>query len=354
MKMKRESGAEIESAVRKIVESSSGPMFYLDPGGSFVCGNKAYEKIRATVKKQILQKQAEAEKLLRLALAGKPVSRMGKIGNANYLLTMNPILSGKKSKYFILCTLTENGGMPAAAEKAPDSQYLLRTMAHELKTPLSNIFLTLDFLISECALKHKDDAKLKQLQRLKKQAFQLMELIDNFLDMARSKEGLFEPYVENFELRELLDEINDTISPFAAGKGLEWKIISGRGLPKEIESDSEMLKRILLNFLSNACKFTEKGIVSLSVSGKPRAVVFEISDSGCGIDEKEMESIFEPFTRGSALGPRASGFGLGLSIARMFVNALNGQIEVESELGRGSKFTLILPLKTKGKPPGRR
>jgi signal transduction histidine kinase len=346
---KRENGGDIESAVEKIVQSGRGPMFCLNPEGSLIYSNEAYKKIRPVVRKQIFQNQPEAEKLLGIALSGKPVSRLGKIEKINYLLTLTPITTGKKSEFLLLGTLAEYEGTQLMAEKAPNSQYLLRTMAHELKTPLSNIFLTLDFLISECAEKHGEEGKIKQLHRLKRQAFHLMELVDNFLDMARSKEGMYDPFIEKFEIKELLDEIEDTISPLASGKGLEWKIIKGKNLPKEIESDPEMIKRVLLNFLSNACKFTEKGAVTLSVAAKQQSLVFEISDSGCGIEKNEMESIFEPYIRGSIVGTRASGFGLGLSIAKMFVEALRGRIKVESEVGKGSKFTLLLPLKQDGK-----
>jgi signal transduction histidine kinase len=349
MNKKRENGGDIESTIKKIIQSSRGPMFYLDSEGSLVYANEAYRKIRPMVRKQVFQNQPEAERLLKIAQKGKPVSRVGKVEKINYLLTLTPIMSENKSKYFLLGTLAEYEGTQLMTEKAPNSQYLLRTMAHELKTPLSNIFLTLDFLISECAEKHKDEGKIKQLHRLKRQAFHLMELVDNFLDMARSKEGLYEPFIEKFTLKELLDEIADTICPLASGKGLEWKVRAGKNLPKEIESDPEMIKRILLNFLSNACKFTEKGAVTLSVSSRQKSLVFEISDSGCGIDQNEMESIFEPYVRGSVVGTRASGFGLGLSIAKMFVEALRGQIKVESEVGKGSKFTLCLPLMRNGK-----
>lgn len=347
---KRETGGKTEEAIRDIVSSAVGPMFYLSTDGNFVLGNAAYQKIRPEVRAQVLQRQAEAEKLLRRAGEGFPVSRQGKLAGDEYLLTLSPISSElKDGKYFILGTLTRHYGSGKKEEPPSDSSFLLRTMAHELKTPLSNIFLTLDMLINECGREKKDENKIKMLQRMKRQSFQLMELIDNFLDMARSKEGMFEPFIEKFELSELIDELEETIKPFATGRGLEWKLTLSSSLPKEIESDPEMVKRILLNFLSNACKFTESGLISMAVRKSAGSVVFEISDSGCGISEEDLETIFVPFTRGSVVGTRASGFGLGLSIAKMFADALNGRIELQSEVGAGSRFSLVLPVRHHGK-----
>ena len=349
MVIKKATARGIEEAIKELVLSSKGPMFYMNPEANFVLGNAAYQKIRPEVRAQVLERHAEAEKLLRLAAGGSPVSRQGKLAGDDYLLTLAPVSSGMKDKYYILGSLTRHFGPGRKEEPASESSFLLRTMAHELKTPLSNIFLTLDLLINECNRERRDDNKIKMLHRMKRQSFQLMELIDNYLDMARSREGLFEPMIEKFELSELIDEVEETIRPFTTGRGLEWKLTRSSSLPLEIESDPEMVKRILLNFLSNACKFTENGTISMAVRKAPGSVVFEISDSGCGISEEDMESIFVPFTRGSIVGTRASGFGLGLSIAKMFADALKGRIELQSEVGRGSKFTLAIPTRCHGK-----
>lgn len=344
MAKNRVAAGGIEKALMLLVRSAAGPMFCLDNEGATFLTNKAYDRVRVEAQKQIFSKQAEAAKLLGIALSGKPVSKLGKLGRTNILLSLTPVESDIPSEYFIIGSLTEYQGTAFSEEKPPESNYLLRTMAHELKSPLSNISLTLDLMFNECGGEKNNGNKIKMLERMKRQSFQLMELIDNFLDMARSKEGLFEPYVEKFELGELIDEVQDTIAPLAAGKGLEWKVRRAKVLPGEMESDPEMIKRVLLNFLSNACKFTEKGGISLAVGSRGDSVVFEISDSGCGIDEKDLERVFDPFVRGAVMGPRASGFGLGLSIAKMFVDALDGEISVESKVGRGSKFTLVLPL----------
>lgn len=334
---------EIEKAVRLMLGSSGNPMFCLDGEGAMFLTNDAYDRVRDEVRKQIFSKQSEAAKLLEMVLSGKPVSRAGKLGGKKVLLTMIPLESGVRSKYFVVGCIAEYQGTPCPDEQAPDGNYLMRTMAHELKSPLSNMSLTLDLMLNECSGDNKNANKIKMLQRMKRQSFHLMELIDNFLDMARSREGLFEPYVEKFELGELIEEVRDTIAPIAEGKSLEWKVRTSKNAPKELRSDPEMIKRVLLNFLSNACKFTEKGSISMEVFGRGGSVVFDITDSGCGIDEDDLERIFDPFKRGSVMGTRASGFGLGLSIARMFADALNGEISVESEVGRGSRFTLTLP-----------
>jgi len=347
--MEREKRGGIEDIIREVVDSANGPMFYMGTDGVYVYGNKAYESQRGSALRQIVENHAETVKMQALALAGNPVSRLGRVGERDVLLTVCPIRSGEESKFFLLCSLTELAMQQQVDDRTANTQYILRTMAHELKAPLSNMSLTLDLLAGECAREEKGEGKIRQLKRLKRQAFQLMELIDNFLDMARSKENMFEPFIERFELEELLDDIQDTIGPFAECKGIGWSVTRGPGLPEQIESDPEMVKRVILNFLSNACKFTEKGAIGLNVLSRGgSSVAFEITDSGCGIDEKELETIFKPFVRGSITGARTSGFGLGLSIARMFVNALGGQIEVESEIGKGSKFTLILPLSPNG------
>ncbi|HPA26112.1 MAG TPA: HAMP domain-containing sensor histidine kinase [Acidobacteriota bacterium] len=349
MAKKDKTAGGIEEVIKELVLSAKGPMFYMNPEANFVMGNAAYQKVRPAVRAQVLHRHAEAEKLLRLAAGGTPVSRQGKLSGDDYLLTLAPVCSGLKGRYFILGSLTRHYAAERNEGQASESSFLLRTMAHELKTPLSNIFLTLDLLINECGREKKDDNRTKMLQRMKRQSFQLMELIDNFLDMARSKEGLFEPMFEKFELSELIEDVEETIRPFTSGRGLKWKLTKSSSLPKEIESDPEMVKRILLNFLSNACKFTESGTISMAVRKVAGSVVFEISDSGCGISREDMETIFVPFTRGSLIGTRASGFGLGLSIAKMFADALKGRIELESEVGRGSRFTLVLPARHHGK-----
>ncbi|MFQ5926756.1 MAG: sensor histidine kinase, partial [Terriglobia bacterium] len=171
----------------------------------------------------------------------------------------------------------------------------------------------------------------------------LLQLINNILDLSRIEAKQLELHCENFTLAETLPEVLATISPLAMKKKIQVEAAVGSGL--WVYADRVRFKQILYNLLSNAVKFTpEGGKVRIDSSAGQNAVSISVRDTGVGIPAEEQEAIFEAFHQAATTNTRVEGgTGLGLTITRQLVEAHNGKIWVESELGKGSRFSFTLP-----------
>jgi signal transduction histidine kinase/CheY-like chemotaxis protein/HAMP domain-containing protein len=218
----------------------------------------------------------------------------------------------------------------------------LANMSHELRTPLNSL-LILARLLSQNPGRNLTGKQVEYANVIHSAGSDLLRLINDILDLSKVEAGRLDVHPERFSLGSLLDDIRATFQPLTAEKGLDFSII-GDG-PAELDTDRQRLRQVLGNLLSNAVKFTERGGVVLRVAAAPGRVAFSVVDTGIGIAAENLETIFGAFQQGDGtLSRRYSGTGLGLSIAREVSELLGGEITAESEPGRGSTFTLTLPV----------
>jgi PAS domain S-box-containing protein len=224
----------------------------------------------------------------------------------------------------------------------------LASMSHELRTPI-NALLGYTSLMRDRIYGDLTQRQDEALQRMYAASQHLLELVNDVLDLAKIEAGKMPIHVEPVDLALLVREISLTIEPMVRSKKLEFstRLVAA---PPPLETDRTKVKQILLNLLSNAVKFTHEGKVELVVhacDGR-EFVEIEVSDSGIGISPEDMDKIFEDFRQVDQSSTREfGGTGLGLSITRKLLHLLGGSISVQSEPGRGSTFTVRLPLRSR-------
>jgi signal transduction histidine kinase/HAMP domain-containing protein/CheY-like chemotaxis protein len=235
------------------------------------------------------------------------------------------------------------------------SQFLAN-MSHELRTPLNSL-LILARLLAQNPGGNLSAKQVEYANVIHSAGSDLLQLINDILDLSKVEVGRMDIQPERFTLRALLDDIQATFQPLTAEKGLTFAVDLAAGAPGEMFTDRQRLRQVLGNLVSNAVKFTSVGQVVLSVgvagpqslpgtggAGAGSVVAFSVTDSGIGIAPENLDAIFGAFEQGDGtLSRRYGGTGLGLSIAREVGALLGGEITADSELGRGSTFTLYVP-----------
>ncbi|MDD4019596.1 MAG: ATP-binding protein [Kiritimatiellae bacterium] len=220
----------------------------------------------------------------------------------------------------------------------------LATMSHELRTPLNSIIGFSGILIQELPGPLNAEQR-KQLEMVRESSRHLLALINDVLDISKIEAGQMVVHPEPFDLRDSLMKVLGIVKPLAEKKrlSLQANLAAATGT---LFSDPRRIGQILLNLLNNAIKFTEEGTVTLGVEKDEATVRFSVEDTGIGITPEDLCKLFEPFQQvDSGLTRRHEGTGLGLAICRRLAGLLDGKIEVTSVLGKGSVFTLILPLR---------
>ncbi|MBI4912872.1 MAG: HAMP domain-containing protein [Acidobacteria bacterium] len=225
----------------------------------------------------------------------------------------------------------------------------LASISHELRTPLNAIILYSE-LLRDDAERSGDRQTGEDLGKILSSGEHLLALINDVLDLAKIESGRVHAEAEEMDPGPLAWEAVHVVEPQALRSGNRIEVEIREGCPP-VRADRTKLKQALVNLLGNACKFTRDGLVKLSVSSSHDAgkawVHFQVQDSGIGIPPEQMENIFSEFMRGDAGVSRAfAGTGLGLAISRRLVRLMDGDIRVESEVGRGSTFTIHLPAGT--------
>jgi signal transduction histidine kinase/ActR/RegA family two-component response regulator len=231
----------------------------------------------------------------------------------------------------------------------------LAKMSHELRTPLNAILGFTQLMIWDKEMlnaKHQ-----KQIQTIYDSGNHLLSLINDILEMSKIEAGKIELNKTCVNLPDLLNNLRNMMLLKAEEKGLTFILEIADWVPQFIQSDELKLRQILLNLLSNAIKFTDAGSVALRVSvldssldrasevaSREIQLSFVVEDTGYGISQKDLDTIFEPFTQTESGKKSQEGTGLGLSISRNFARLMRGQIRAISELGKGTTFTFVVPV----------
>lgn len=229
----------------------------------------------------------------------------------------------------------------------------LATMSHELRTPLNSIIGFTGIILQ--GLSGPIDPEVeKQLLMVSASARHLLAMINDVLDISKIEAGQLEVTPTPFDLSATVRKVTEVVRPLAVRKGLSITIAGEPGVPPAF-GDERRVEQILLNLCSNSIKFTEKGGIDIDVRtednvtlpgrGPRRVAAVSVADTGIGIEQSDIETLFEPFKQiDSSLSRDHEGTGLGLAICRRLADLMGADITIDSTIGRGSTFTLLLPL----------
>jgi signal transduction histidine kinase len=228
-------------------------------------------------------------------------------------------------------------------EASQHKSQFLANVNHELRTPVSAIigYARLVLRATEGQISQLQKENLRDLLH---NADRLLNQIDSLLEFSKIEAGKMEVHVEPVKVNKVIQGAISTIEPSLNGGGVRLIQEIAPEIPA-LNTDREKLRQIVLNLLDNAAKFTERGEIKVMASQQNGSLKLVVSDTGIGILKEDLNKIFEEFHRGDSSSTRNyRGTGLGLAIAKKFVNLLGGEITVESEVGKGSVFTVTLPL----------
>jgi signal transduction histidine kinase/CheY-like chemotaxis protein len=219
----------------------------------------------------------------------------------------------------------------------------LANMSHELRTPLNAILGFSAMMRHDAQL---TDSQRENLDIINRSGEHLLTLINDVLEMAKIEAGRLHLEIAPFDLGNMVRDVIEMMQLRAREKGLQLLLDQSSEFPRYIKGDEARLRQILINLVGNAVKFTEQGGVTIRLGVRENArrhLLIEVEDSGPGISQDDLKRLFQPFVQ-LAEGSAQSGTGLGLSITRQFVQLMGGNVDVESEVGKGSLFRVDLPV----------
>jgi signal transduction histidine kinase len=223
-------------------------------------------------------------------------------------------------------------------------------MSHELRTPL-NAIIGYSEMLEEDARDRGDTASTGDLEKIRGAGKHLLSLINDILDLSKIEAGRMDLLIEQADVAGIIEEVRATVEPLVARNGNKL-VVSVPAKPGTMYTDATKLRQMLLNLLSNAAKFTDKGTVTLEVERKNGQMIFRVRDTGIGITPEQMSRLFEAFAQADAGTTRKyGGTGLGLAITRRFCQLMGGDVNGESAKGQGSTFTIRLPADSRAAKP---
>ncbi|MFQ5550152.1 MAG: GAF domain-containing protein, partial [Gemmatimonadales bacterium] len=230
------------------------------------------------------------------------------------------------------------------AESANEAKSgFLANMSHELRTPLNAIIGYSEMLVEDASAEG-NDAMAADLTKIHSAGKHLLSLINDVLDLSKIEAGKMELYLESFDAAQLISDVVSTIKPLVEARSNKLEVRQD-GLA-EMYGDQQRLRQVLLNLLSNASKFTEHGTITLDARADGDLAVMSVSDTGIGMTSEQVARLFQAFTQAeAATSSKYGGTGLGLAISRRFCQMMGGDIDVQSEPGKGTTFTVRVPLK---------
>jgi signal transduction histidine kinase/CheY-like chemotaxis protein len=257
-------------------------------------------------------------------------------------LLMNEIEAHKRTD----AKLQKAKEVAEAASKAKSRHVV--GLSHELRTPLNAILGYSQILERDPSVPSQRRDAVKVVRR---SAEHLSGLIDGLLDISKIEAGRFHLSRNEVHTADFLDQLVDMFRLQAAAKGIEFRYVPARHLPVVVHADENRLRQILINLLSNAVKFTDTGRVTFRVDYRYQVAGFTVEDTGVGIHADDLERIFQPFERARTARAKATtGTGLGLTISKLLTNVMGGDLTVQSEVGKGSRFRVKLLLSDVPRP----
>jgi len=228
----------------------------------------------------------------------------------------------------------------------------LANMSHELRTPLNAIIGYGEILQEEMKDQALASDYVQDIGKILGAGLQLLQLIEGVLDLSKLHANTMTVSIHTVVLTTLLDEVIDTVTPMARANDNTLHVICQENIP-QIETDALKLRQIILNILSNACKFTHDGNITLHVTcAHHDTLLFTVSDTGIGISADDQRKLFEDFVQIDSSATRQyGGTGLGLTISRRLCRLLGGDIHVSSEPGKGTNVIISLPITPRVEPP---
>ena len=260
----------------------------------------------------------------------------------------------KRTKAFIeSCISQMQKDMQIKMEKARSASEaksdFLAKISHELRTPLNAIIGYSEMLMEDASDDGLDDF-VEDLDKIHSSGTHLLTLINDLLDISKIEAGKMDLHLEDFNLKDLVSLIEATTKPLLEKNSNKFVVKIDKSI-ETMKNDETKLKQVLLNMISNSSKFTKEGTVSLEISAESKnRVKFELSDTGIGMTEDQLENVFEEFTQAeTSTSKDYGGTGLGLPICKKITELMGGRIEVKSKIGEGTTFSIIVPKTIKEK-----
>ncbi len=254
-----------------------------------------------------------------------------------FIITFRDITHLKETEQY----LVESKVKAETADRHKSS--FLSTMSHEIRAPLNSIIGFSGILLKEIPGSLNEEQK-KQLGMIQSSGRHLLTLINDLLDLSKIEAGQFSVNFEYFNLQEVIEDVLQIEWPLAMSKNIEIHLKESSGIGV-IRSDKQRIHQVLLNLVNNAIKFTEKGHVDISCTKEHESMKIEIIDTGIGILKENLEKIFDPFIQiENDFTKINQGSGLGLPVTKKLIELLKGSIDVNSEIGKGTTFTIKLPI----------
>lgn len=363
---------ESEKKYRAYIDNSPQLIFVADAAGRHIDVNPAACTTTGYSKNELLNmrclelyapesKEAATSSFEQLLNTGRSTGEfcfLKKDGSRHYMTVEAVKLS--EDRFIGFCTdtterkKTEEDLLKAkiAAENSNRTKSeFLATMSHELRTPLNSI-IGFSEVLSEGYFGQINDKQTKYLKNIFNSGKHLLNIINNILDIAKVESGKMQLYKEKIYVKDIVDEMISAMQHLAASKEVVLKL---RADPQfmAVQADKAKLRQILFNLIGNAIKFTETGgSVTVGTREDDEMVYISVTDTGIGIPANDLIKLFKPFTQlDSSCARQYEGTGLGLALAKELAELHGGTIYVESEPGKGSTFTLALPLKEKKTTP---